>query len=170
MGGQRAVYLTRRAFFLLLLPSSSSFWVFGTFEKMLQLLNVACLPAFSLFFGWREGRMEASSTTACTFTITVKLWYCEVIIMTRVQWRHPTNNALLVRFRLSSDAEIFVANRRLSRQVGAKRAKTCACNVYVFWLSFHFCMPPLVVGQSQKKKKTVKNLSWWWRWNSGKLL
>ena len=39
----------------------------------------------------------------------------------------PTNNALLMSFRLSSDAELFVDKRRPSIRIGAKRAKK---NVY----------------------------------------
>ncbi len=59
----------------------------------------------------------------------------------------PTNNALLINFLLSSDAEIFVNRHQLSTQIGTKRAKkVCVCNLYVFQLSFHFCTPPLVVG------------------------
>ena len=45
----------------------------------------------------------------------------------------PTNNALLINFLLSSDAEIFVTKHRLSIQIGAKHAKnvhaTCTCSV-----------------------------------------
>ncbi len=51
---------------------------------------------------------------------------------------NPTNNALLINFLLSSDAEIFVSKHRLSIQIGAKRAKKRVCNVYVFRLGFHF--------------------------------
>ncbi len=46
-----------------------------------------------------------------------------------------TNNALLINFRLSSDAEILLIKHRLSMQIGAKRAKKRACNVYIFQLS-----------------------------------
>ncbi len=38
---------------------------------------------------------------------------------------YPANNALLINFQLSSDVEFFFNKRRLSIQVGAKRAKTC---------------------------------------------
>ncbi len=64
----------------------------------------------------------------------------------------PTNNALLTNFLLSSDAGIFAANHRLSMQIGAKRAKKRVRDVYVFRLSFHFCMPPLVVGMSDQQQ------------------
>ena len=58
---------------------------------------------------------------------------------------YPTNNALLVNFRLSSDAENFVNKHRLSIQVGVKRAKMCLqCKHAPTELPF--CTPPLVVG------------------------
>ena len=45
---------------------------------------------------------------------------------------HPTNNALLINFRLSSNAEIFVNKHRLSKQIDAKRAKkTCMQRVRI---------------------------------------
>ena len=51
----------------------------------------------------------------------------------------PTNNALLISFLLSSDAEIFINNHRLNMQIGAKRAKkNHVCNVYMFRLNFLF--------------------------------
>ncbi len=59
----------------------------------------------------------------------------------------PTSDALLINFRLSSDAEIFVNKHRLSLQIGAKRAKTCMQGVYVP-TDLPFCMPQLVVGLS----------------------
>ncbi len=40
--------------------------------------------------------------------------------------RFPTDNALLINFRPSSDAEVFVNKLRLSVQIGAK----CSKNVY----------------------------------------
>ena len=56
---------------------------------------------------------------------------------------YPTNNAILIKFRPSSTAEIFVNKHRLSVQIGAKiGAKKRVCNLYVltttFQLSFHF--------------------------------
>ncbi len=41
----------------------------------------------------------------------------------------------------------FVDKHRLSMQVGDQTCKKHACNMYMFQLSFHFCMPQLVVGQ-----------------------
>ena len=58
----------------------------------------------------------------------------------------PTNNAMLINFLLTSDAEVFVAKHRLSIQIVAKRAK----NVYATSIRYiptelaH--TPPLVVG------------------------
>ena len=52
---------------------------------------------------------------------------------------YPTNNKLLIKFRLSSDAEIFVNKCQLCKQVGAEPAKTCMqCVRYKFRLSLHF--------------------------------
>ncbi len=59
------------------------------------------------------------------------------------QWEegtsYPTNNALLISFRLSSDTEILFNNHRLSKQVGTKSAKknvyeTCTCSDWAFIL------------------------------------
>ncbi len=60
---------------------------------------------------------------------------------------HPTNNALLTNFRLSSECRNFATEHRLSMQVGAKRAKTCMQCVRCVPTELPFCMPPLVVGQ-----------------------
>ena len=58
----------------------------------------------------------------------------------------PTNNALFMNFRPSSDAELFVSKLRLSMQIGAERAKTCTQCVYIP-TELPFCVPPLVVGK-----------------------
>ncbi len=59
----------------------------------------------------------------------------------------PTNNALLINFRLSSDAEIFGNEPRLSVQIGTKRAKkkTLTQRVHIP-TELPFRDPPLVVG------------------------
>ena len=44
----------------------------------------------------------------------------------------------LMKFRLSSEAEIFVDSHRLSMQLGAKRVQKRVCNVRIFQPSFHF--------------------------------
>ena len=76
----------------------------------------------------------------------------------------PTNNALLVNCRLSSDEETFVNNRRLSIQIGAKRAKTCIHCVHIP-TELTFCIPQLVVGREihraistfKKKKPSISS-------------
>ncbi len=61
-------------------------------------------------------------------------------LQTATPSHNPTNNALLINFLLSSDAEIFVDKHRLSMQIGAEswEKKPHVRNVYVFRLSFHF--------------------------------
>ncbi len=51
--------------------------------------------------------------------------WCKTQRKKQVQSAYPTNNALLINFRLSSDAEILLNSHRLSLQTGAKRVKTC---------------------------------------------
>ncbi len=63
-----------------------------------------------------------------------------------VRGHHPTNNATLINFRLSSDAKNFVNKHRLSIQIGARRAKTCVQCVHIP-TELPLCIPPLVVGQ-----------------------
>ncbi len=54
------------------------------------------------------------------------------VLPTRLQSTQPTNNALVLNFLLSSEAEIFVDERRPSTQVGAKTCKDvyamCTCS------------------------------------------
>ncbi len=47
------------------------------------------------------------------------------IVFFLVGFTLPTNNSLLINFRLSSDEEIFINKHRVSIQIGAKRAKMC---------------------------------------------
>ena len=66
----------------------------------------------------------------------------------------PTNNALLINFLLSSDAEIFVNEHQLSIQNRRRTSKnvyaTCTtCSDRAFILQ-----PPLVVGQEEWKYNT----------------
>ncbi len=65
---------------------------------------------------------------------------------------YPTNSALLVNFRLSSDAEIFVNKHRLSMQVGAERARMRMQRVRIP-TELPFCIPPLLVGHNVFIKK-----------------
>ncbi len=76
---------------------------------------------------------------------------------------HPTNNALLLNFRLSSDAEIFVAKHRPEHTDQRQTCKKRVCNVYVFRLGFHFCVPLSVVGQAKMEDprlRLVKEEAW----------
>ena len=57
-------------------------------------------------------------------------------------WTSPTNNTLLISFRLSRN---FVNKHRLSMQIGAKRGKKCLQCVHIS-TELPFCIPPLVVG------------------------
>ncbi len=60
-------------------------------------------------------------------------WHTNLVGLTRTTTTTtgPTNNALLINFRLSSDAQIFVAKRQLSIQIGAKTCKNmCATRTY----------------------------------------
>ena len=68
----------------------------------------------------------------------------------------PTNNALLIIFLLSSVAEIFVTNPRLSMQVGTKCEKTCVQHVHVL-TELPFCMPPLLVGKGRERERERKS-------------
>ncbi len=65
----------------------------------------------------------------------------------------PTNNALLIDFLLSSDAEIFVAKLRLSVQVGRQNMKKLARDSCVFRPSSHFAFPRWWLGLQEKKKR-----------------
>ncbi len=63
----------------------------------------------------------------------------------RKKKRCPTNNAPLIGFRLSSDAEILLISSDWACKNRAKRAKTCMQYAYVP-TELPFCVPPLVVG------------------------
>ncbi len=53
----------------------------------------------------------------------------------------PTNNALLINFRPSSDAEILPDKHRPGMQVGARTCKRRVCDLYIFQLSCRFAHP-----------------------------
>ena len=61
----------------------------------------------------------------------------------------PTNNALLINFRLSSNADIIVTKHRLGMLIGAQTCEKCAFNIVRIPTELPFCMPPLVVGYVQ---------------------
>ncbi len=77
--------------------------------------------------------------------------------------QYPTNNALLINSRLSSDAEIFANDHRLSIQIGAKRAKTCMQCVNIptklpyhhWWLGT--CDATLSVGSGSKRNTYIQD-------------
>ncbi len=74
----------------------------------------------------------------------------------------PTDNALVINFRVSSDAEITLINTGRAHKIGAKTCKNVACNVYRIPTDVPFCMPPLVVGggsDSARKEKKNNQLS-----------
>ncbi len=64
----------------------------------------------------------------------------------------PTNNALLMNFLLSSDAEIFVNKHRLSMQICTKRAKMCMQCVFIA-TELSFCIASLVVGEEEEEER-----------------
>ena len=73
-----------------------------------------------------------------------------------VQWKmsqqrdDPTNNALLVSFLLSSDAEILLLSTDGASKIGAKRANTRVQRVRVL-TELPFCMSPLLVGEDKRR-------------------
>ncbi len=50
---------------------------------------------------------------------------------------YPTNNALLINFRLGSDAEVLLMSTDWACK-SASNVKKCVCIVHIFQLSFHF--------------------------------
>ena len=64
---------------------------------------------------------------------------------------YPTNNALLINFRLSSDAGILLTSTDWAHKFDGKRAKTCMHCVHIP-TELPFCIPPLVVGYAKRKK------------------
>ncbi len=61
----------------------------------------------------------------------------------------PTNNALLIIFLLSSEAETLLLSTDWAYQIGAKRAKTCTQRLHIP-IELPFCMPHLAVGHEIK--------------------
>ena len=75
------------------------------------------------------------------------LFWCNKILLSLLTLcACPTNNALLKKnFRPSSDAEILLMSTDWACK-SAPNVQKCVRDVCAFRLSFHLCMPPLVVG------------------------
>ena len=79
------------------------------------------------------------------FILIYSIWECTVLFsmwqlsspplwlffLRQRRCRSPTNNALLIKFLLSSHAEIFANDHRLSIQIGVKRAKMRMQGVHI---------------------------------------
>ncbi len=105
----------------------------------------------------REGESSVTPSLSCSTYKTNIFQIRAPVFPDRYPTRHsrhaefltictcPTNNALLIIFRLNSAAEILLLSTDLAYKSGAKRAKTCMQCVHIptelpFWI------PPLVVG------------------------
>ncbi len=83
-----------------------------------------------------------------------------MLLASKLAWRlgqqqqkqRPTDNALLINFGLSSEAEIFVNKHRLSIQNRGQNVLRRVCNAYVFRLSFHFACHRCWLGSSGSSK------------------
>ena len=76
--------------------------------------------------------------------------------------RHPTNNALLINFLLSSDAEILLISTDWAYE-SAQNVQKRVCNVYIFRLSFHFAFHHWWLGVTilfSWETKTCKYSNW----------
>ena len=101
----------------------------------LLLLMANCL--LCLVFQTREAVFEK------------KMWdfFCQNFVMGKIfHSSRPTDNSLLISFRLSSDAKKLFNKHWLSIKIGARRAKTCMRCVPIL-TELPFCIPPLVVGR-----------------------
>ncbi len=67
----------------------------------------------------------------------------------------PTNNALLINFLVSSDAETLLISTDRAYKSAPKRAKTCTQCVHIL-TELPFCMPPLVVGKEGRERGWAK--------------
>ncbi len=66
---------------------------------------------------------------------------------------HPTGNALLINFLLSSDADVLISNRRPSMQIGAQTCKNACAMCITFRVIFHFACQHWWLGMPFKKEK-----------------
>ncbi len=81
---------------------------------------------------------------SCCTLVTFRLINIFACISLLKFW-HPTNNALLTNFRLSSNAEILLISTGWAYKL-APNVQKRVCNVYIIQLSFHFAYHRLVVG------------------------
>ena len=73
---------------------------------------------------------------------------------------YPSNNALLINFRLSFDAEILLLSTDWAYN-SVPNVQKCVCTVYVFRLSFHFaCHPWWLVRTCTTSRKPTFNCGW----------
>ena len=108
----------------------------------------ALTPTIFLFRKEKEGRVATISLKSVAQLPLIKHLPFPSHMGLHSRKPYPTNNATLINFPLSSDAEIFVNNRRLSMQIGAKRAKNVyAMHVVHIPTELPFCVPPLLVGK-----------------------
>ncbi len=91
-----------------------------------------------------ESRPDISDLSSAYIrpTYTTYQTYCPIFLSS---YRCPTNNALSIKFRLSSNGEILLISTDWAYKL-VPNVQKCVCNVCTFRLSFHFCVPPSVVG------------------------
>ncbi len=90
-----------------------------------------------------RGRMVTAGAAAtdqdatCYMVVDILYNRKEIMALLLLSWYCPTNNELLMNFRLSSDAEILSMSTDLACK-SAPNMQRRVCNVYMFRLSFHF--------------------------------
>ncbi len=106
--------------------------------------------------GWIPSHLLGLVLLSLPFACVVSNFSCartgnegERVLYLQVGKAVPTNNALLINFRLSSDAEILLLSTDLAYI--PNRCQTCK-NVYAMCIDIYipidlsFCIPPLIVG------------------------
>ena len=96
--------------------------------------------------GWGKKRIKKCSWKArwvylLLMTASLSLSIC-----------HPTNNALLINFRLSSDAEILLISTEWAHK-SVPNAQKHVCNVYIFQLSIHFGYHGWWLGRERERER-----------------
>ncbi len=99
------------------------------------------MPPIEFFFLVRK---DFSSYNEHVTAIFPDIFSCHVcILLGTIVHAFPTNSALLIKFRLSSDAQNLATKLRRSLQVGAQNVQeTCMQRVHVP-TELPFCMPPI---------------------------